>query len=381
PARILERRYGGREVDGRATVIFSSGSTGEPKGVELSHRNIVSNIDSLRSIFRLQDDDRVIGVLPFFHVFGFTCTLCFPLTCGYAAAYHPNPTDARAIGELTARYRGTLLMATATFFGQYLRRCEAAQFRTLRYPIAGGEKLPLALAQAFEEKFGVPLLEGYGVTETSPVVAVNVPDLEGARWWERTRKPGTVGRPIPGVAVRIVDPFSGAPLPAGREGLLLVKGPCCMLGYFGEPERTRAAFREGWYVTGDIAALDEEGFLAIADRLSRFSKIGGEMVPHLRIEQAASEILEGAPCMVMAVPDPLRGERLVLLYTRADVSPAELWRRLQRSGLPKLWIPKQENLFYVEELPPPLPSGKTDLRRLRALAIELVRSRGGIQAG
>jgi len=381
PSWLLARRYGGRSVDDTATVIFSSGSTAEPKGVVLSHRNIVSNIDSLRSIFRLRPDDRVIGVLPFFHVFGFTCTLCFPLTYGYAAIYHPNPTDARAIGELTARYRGTLLMATPTFFGQYLRRCEPEEFRTLRYAIAGGEKLPLSLARAFEEKFGVALLEGYGVTETSPVIAVNVPDLRPGEARLRTHKPGAVGRPIPGVAVRIVDASTGARLPVGSEGLLLVKGPCCMVGYLNQPERTREVFREGWYATADIGSLDEEGFLSITDRLSRFSKIGGEMVPHLRIEQAASEALDGAPCIVMATPDPGRGERLVVLYTRRDVSPAELWRRLQRSGLPKLWIPKQENLFFVEELPPPLPSGKLDLRRLRALAIETVRGRDTAQTG
>ena len=373
PTRLLERLYGGRLADETATIIFSSGSTGEPKGVVLSHRNILSNIESLRSIFRLEREDRVIGVLPFFHVFGFTCTLCFPLAWGHAVIYHPNPTDARTIGDLTARYRGTLLMATPTFFGQYLRRCEPDQFGSLRYAIAGGEKMPSALARAFREKFGIELLEGYGLTETSPVVAVNVPDFrEGEVRW-RTHKPGTVGRPIPGVAVRIVDPSTGRPLPPGAEGVLWVKGPCVMQGYLGEPQRTREVLREGWYVTGDIGSLDEEGFLTICDRLSRFSKIGGEMVPHGRIEQVVSDLLNGAPCAVMAVSDPERGERLVVLYAARNVPPADLWRRLQQSGLPKLWIPKQENLYAVEELPPPLASGKLDLRRLRALADELVR--------
>ncbi|MCS7315776.1 MAG: AMP-binding protein, partial [Bryobacterales bacterium] len=352
PVRLLERLFGGRSPDDTATIIFSSGSTGEPKGVVLSHRNIISNIESLRSIFRLRPDDRVIGVLPFFHVFGFTCVLCFPLAWGYAAIYHPNPTDARTIGELTARYQGTLLLATPTFFGHYLRRCEPEEFRSLRYAIAGGEKLPAALAGAFREKFGIELLEGYGLTETSPVVAVNVPDFcEGETCW-RTHKPGTVGRPIPGVAVRILDPSTGAVLPQGQEGVLAVKGPCVMRGYLGQPERTREVLREGWYLTGDIGSLDEEGFLSIADRLSRFSKIGGEMVPHGRIEQTVSELLGGAPCAVMAVPDPERGERLVVLYTARNVHPAELWRRLQQSGLPKLWIPKQDNFYFVEELPP-----------------------------
>ncbi len=370
PARLLERLYGGRSVDDTATVIFSSGSTAEPKGVVLSHRNIISNIDSLLRIFPLEAGDRALGVLPFFHVFGFTCALWFPLTSGYTVVYHPSPMDARAVGELAARYRTSLLMATPTFFGHYLRRCEPEEFRRLRYAIAGGEKLPSALARAFQQKFGIELLEGYGATEMSPVVAVNVPDVEIGGLHQRGHKPGTVGQPIPGVAVRIVDPNTGAPLPLGREGLILATGPGRMLGYLGAPERTAEALREGWYVTGDIGAMDEEGFLRIADRLSRFSKIAGEMVPHVQVEQVISEVLQGAPCAVMAAPDVERGERLIALYVCPDVSPAELWSRLNRSGLPKLWIPKRENIHQVAELPPPLASGKLDLRRLKALALE-----------
>jgi acyl-[acyl-carrier-protein]-phospholipid O-acyltransferase/long-chain-fatty-acid--[acyl-carrier-protein] ligase len=381
PTRWLEGMYGGRGVDEPATVIFSSGSTGEPKGVVLSHRNIASNIDSLLKIFPLEPGDRALGVLPFFHVFGLTCALWFPLSCGVTAIYHPSPTDARAVGELAARYRAALLMATPTFFSHYLRRCRPEEFRWLRWAIAGGEKLAPALARAFREKFGLELLEGYGATEMSPVVAVNAPDAPGGQETQRGHKPGTVGRPIPGVAVRVVDPASGEPLPAGCQGLLLVKGPNRMVGYLDEPERTARALREGWYVTGDIASLDEEGFLTIADRLARFSKIGGEMVPHVRVEQTLSELLEGAPCAVMAVPDPERGERLVALYTRREVSPAELWRRLNQTSLPKLWIPKCENLYWVEELPPPLASGKLDLRRLRALAREMAGLRPDAAAG
>lgn len=372
PASLLERLYGGAALDEPAAVIFSSGSTAEPKAVLLSHRNIVSNLDSLLSIFPFPQDARVLGVLPFFHVFGLTCTLWCPLLAGYSVMYHPNPTEARTIGELASSFRPHLLMATPTFFAQYLRRCERGEFASLLYAIAGGEKLPLSLAQAFREKFGHELLEGYGATEMSPVIAVNVPnaEVEGSR--QQGQKPGSVGRPIPGVAVRIVDPDTGEPLPRGRIGLLLVKGPGRMLGYFNAPERTQAVLRQGWYVTGDLAALDPDGFLVISDRLSRFSKIGGEMVPHVRVEQAAAELLDGAPCAVMAAPDPERGERLVLLYARPDVSPDELWRRLQQSALPKLWIPKRENIYRVAELPPPLASGKLDLRRLRALALEMV---------
>ncbi len=381
PTRWLEWMYGGKGVDEPATVIFSSGSTGEPKGVVLSHRNIVCNIDSLLKIFPLEPGDRALGVLPFFHVFGLTCALWFPLSSGVTAVYHHSPMDARAVGELAARYRVALLMATPTFFGHYLRRCQPEEFRSLRWAVAGGEKLAPGLARAFREKFGLELLEGYGATEMSPVVAVNAPDEPGGLGTQRGYKPGTVGRPIPGVAVRVVDPAGGEPLPAGHQGLLLVKGPNRMLGYLGEPERTAEVLREGWYVTGDMASLDAEGFLTIADRLARFSKIGGEMVPHVRVEQTVSELLEGAECVVMAVPDPERGERLVVLYTRREVSPAELWRRLNQTALPKLWIPKCENIYLVEELPPPLASGKLDLRRLKALAREMAGLRREAAAG
>ena len=373
PGRVLERLYGGRSVDELATVIFSSGSTAEPKGVMLSHRNIISNLDSLRRIFILSRRECVVGVLPFFHVFGFTCTLCFPLAYGLAAVYHPNPIEARAVGELTARYQGTLLIATPTFFGHYLRRCSPQEFSSLRYAISGGEKLPRALVCAFQDKFGLPLLEGYGTTELSPVVAVNVPDLEGEGLVQQGHKPGSVGRPIPGVAVRVLEPSTGEALPAGAEGMLAVRGPGCMLGYLGNPQRTAEVLREGWYLTGDIGALDEEGFLYVSDRLSRFSKIGGEMVPHMRLEEQISQLLDGTPCVVTSLPDPERGERLVVLYTRRDVSPAEIWSSLQRSSLPKLWLPKRENICWVEELPPPLPSGKLDLRRVKQLAAECMK--------
>jgi acyl-[acyl-carrier-protein]-phospholipid O-acyltransferase/long-chain-fatty-acid--[acyl-carrier-protein] ligase len=182
-----------------------------------------------------------------------------------------------------------------------------------------------------------------------PCVAVNVPDDASAG--QKGRKPGTVGRPLPGVAAKIVDPESGQPVEPGREGLLLVKGANLMLGYLNAPDKTREALRDGWYVTGDIATIDEEGFIRLTDRLSRFSKIAGEMVPHLKIEEAIAEIVGDSPCVVTAIPDEARGEKLVAFYTNKDVSREALWVLLSNSELPKLWIPKRENLYRIEAIP------------------------------
>jgi len=222
------------------------------------------------------------------------------------------------------------------------------------------------VARAFEEKFGVALLEGYGATEMSPVIAVNAPDFAD----QKGSKVGTVGKPLPGVAARVVDPETFEPLPPETEGLLLVKGPNRMMGYLGQPERTAEVLREGWYVTGDIATIDRDGFLRITDRLSRFSKIAGEMVPHVKVEEAMVAVLEGAPCAVTAIPDEQRGERLAALYAAPGVDPAELWQRLAATDLPRLWLPKRENLYPVESLPQ-LGTGKLDLRALQEMARRL----------
>jgi acyl-[acyl-carrier-protein]-phospholipid O-acyltransferase/long-chain-fatty-acid--[acyl-carrier-protein] ligase len=353
-----------------ATVMFSSGSTGHPKGVMLSHHNILSNLEAMQQVFPLRKDDRFLGVLPFFHSFGFTATLWFPMTSGVGVCFHSNPMDAKTIGEIAARHRATLLMATPTFYSAYARKCTAEQFASLRLALVGAEKLREPLAREFREKFGIELMEGYGATEMAPVIAVNRPDAVDGRIRQTGRKEGSVGHPLPGVAVKVVDAETGEALPPNREGLLLVKGANRMLGYLGQPEKTAEALRDGWYVTGDIAMIDEDGFVRITDRLARFSKVAGEMVPHIRIEEVASEALNGAPCAVTGIPDDRKGEQLVVFYTSADVSDDELWKRLAASELPKLWIPRRENLQYIEEIPT-LGSGKLDLKKLRTLARRL----------
>ncbi|MCZ6625175.1 MAG: acyl-[ACP]--phospholipid O-acyltransferase, partial [Deltaproteobacteria bacterium] len=371
PSRLLQALYsdGKQNPDALATVIFSSGSTGAPKGVMLSHHNILSNIEAIAQIFWVTKKDRMMGVLPFFHSFGFTGTLWLPLISGFGAIYHPNPMDAKTIGEMVSKYKATLLISTPTFYAAYIRKCTAEEFSSLRRAIVGAEKLRDPIAKAFKEKYGLDLLEGYGCTELAPVVSVNMPDVEEGLERQTGLKPGTVGHPIPGVAVRVVDPDTGEPLPYGQEGLLLVKGPNQMIGYLGQPELTAEVLRDGWYVTGDIASIDEEGFIRITDRLSRFSKIGGEMVPHIKVEEATNQILGDQCCVVTAIPDEQKGERLVVLYAHRDVTPEELWNQLSKTDLPKLWIPKRENLYCIDAIPL-LGTGKVDLKKAKMMAME-----------
>jgi len=351
------------------TIIFSSGSTGEPKGVLLTHANLLSNIQSLEQLFDPVPQDRVMGVLPFFHSFGAMATLWFPLTAGIGAVYHPNPLDARGIAEAVRQYGCTFLLATPTFLQSYIRRADPAAFGSLRYVVVGAEKLSPRLADAFTERFGIEPLEGYGSTECSPLVAVNVPDHREQGIHQVGTKRGRIGHPIPGVSVRVVDPDNFSPRPPGMEGLLLVKGPNVMAGYLGRPDLTREAVRDGWYVTGDLAVVDEDGFIIITDRLSRFAKIGGEMVPHLKVEEALHGAL-GAPEQVLtvtSVPDRDKGEKLAVVHTLDDETLRRLQEKLLSLGLPNLWLPRKDAFLRVDRLPL-LGTGKLDLRKVREIA-------------
>ena len=372
PASLLERllrRRGKSSLDDLATVIFSSGSTGEPKGVMLTHYNIASNIRQLEQVFALRATDRLIGILPFFHSFGFTVTLCLPAVLGIGVIYHPSPLDARAIGSLVRQYGVTFLLATPTFLQTYTRRCEPKYFGSLQFVLASAEKLPERIAQAFEDRFGLRPVEGYGCTECAPTLTVNARDFRAAGYRQVGAKRGSIGHPLPGVSIRIVNPETGEPLPTGKPGLLLVRGPNVMKGYLGQPEKTAEVLRDGWYTTGDIAAVDEDGFLVITDRLSRFSKIGGEMVPHIKVEEKLSELagVTEQSFIVIGVPDPRKGERLVVLHTLPEDNLRECLEKLSQSDLPNLWIPRPNQFFRIEALPT-LGTGKLDLRRARELA-------------
>jgi len=384
PADLLERtlsanrqlQIGNRKsLDDLATVIFSSGSTGDPKGVMLSHYNIGSNVAQLEQVFGLDKNDRILGILPFFHSFGFTGTLCLPAALGVGVVFHPNPLDIRAIGPLVKNYVVTFLLATPTFLQLYLRGCAAADFGSLRLVMTGAEKLPDRLATAFEEHFGIRPMEGYGCTECAPVVAVNTPDFRSAGFHQVGVKRGSIGHPLPGVCVRVVDvgnPRAGTPVPLGRPGLLLVRGPNVMLGYLGKPDQTAEVLRDGWYLTGDVAMLDEDGFLQITDRLSRFSKIGGEMVPHLRVEEKLHELAEATEqtFVVTGLPDEKKGERLVVLHKLADEKLPPCLEKLAQCDLPNLWKPRADQFFRVDAFPL-LGTGKLDLRKVREIAMQL----------
>ncbi|MGE0276847.1 MAG: acyl-[ACP]--phospholipid O-acyltransferase [Nitrospiraceae bacterium] len=373
PARIIERICGQARpvtMDNLATIIFSSGSTDEPKGIMLSHFNIDSNGQAVAQVLHLDEHDRILGILPLFHSFGYL-VFWFVMLNGGAMVFHPTPLDAAAIGELCARYRLTFLVTTPTFLQLYQRRCTPEQFSSLRVVLTGAEKLPLRLYQSFEDRFGIRPIEGYGVTECAPVIAVNVPDFRAAGFFQPASRRGTVGRPLPGMSVRTVDPETFVPTLPGTPGMLLVKGPNVMVGYLEKDELTAASMQDGWYITGDLATIDEDGFITITDRLSRFSKIGGEMIPHGAVEEALHRAggFETQVFAVTGVPDERRGEQLAVLYTVEEETISDILAKASAEGLPNLFLPSRSHFVKVEALPV-LGTGKLDLRNVKQVAME-----------
>jgi acyl-[acyl-carrier-protein]-phospholipid O-acyltransferase / long-chain-fatty-acid--[acyl-carrier-protein] ligase len=378
PIRILERQAGAlKKPDSfdTATIIFSSGSTGDPKGVVLSHFNMGSNIEAIAQVYRVLENDRLMGILPFFHSFGYTM-FWFAANTGMGMICHPSPLDTAVIGLLVERYKGTVLLATPTFLQLYQRRCTPAQFGSLRLILVGAEKLPESVGLSFEDTFGIRPMEGYGLTECSPVVAVNTFDWREPGYFQPGSRRGYVGQPLPGVLVSIVSNDTGLPLGPDQQGLVLVKGPNVMRGYLGRNDLTQAAFRDGWYITGDQGSLSEDGFLKITGRLSRFSKIGGEMVPHILIEEALNEAVPAGTQLfaVSAVADEKKGEKLVVLHTADDAQVEHAFLALGAKDLPNLFLPRRDQFYRVEAIPI-LGTGKLDLRALRRLADEAVKEK------
>jgi acyl-[acyl-carrier-protein]-phospholipid O-acyltransferase / long-chain-fatty-acid--[acyl-carrier-protein] ligase len=375
PARNLEQALGCEtppRLDDLATIVFSSGSTGEPKGVMLSHYNLVSNAHQMLQAFDFETSDRFLGILPLFHSFGFTSTLVVPALFGFGVVYHPNPLDAKAVGNLVHRYRLTYLLATPSFLQLYLRGCDPGDFGSLRLVMAGAEKLQETTAAAFEEKFGIRPLEGYGCTECSPVVAASRQDFRAAGFRQAGARRGTIGRPLPGMAVRLVDPETRQARFSDEPSLLLVRGPNIMQGYLNQPEKTAAVLQDGWYNTGDLAVMDEEGFIEIRGRLSRFIKTAGEMVPLDLIQEKLHELAATSDLTfaVAGVRDEKRGERLAVLHVMSEPAFSEFLKRLSQLPLPNLWIPKASQFYRIERMPL-LGTGKLDLRRLNELAAQL----------
>lgn len=358
----LLRHLGGADSrpDDLATVIFSSGSTGKPKGVMLSHRNIIRNVEQVGEIYHFVPEDRMLGVLPFFHSFGFMATIAGPAVAGFGCVYHFNPMESKVIGPLAGENGVTIMIATPTFLQFYLRGLNEDQLEKLRLVVVGAEKLPPKVAAAFEKKFGCLPVEAYGATECSPGIALNS---------RETNRPGSIGRLLPDMEARIVNPDTGEEQTAGGAGLLQVKGPNIMMGYLDMPEKTGEVLRDGWYDTGDIVRIDDDGYLWIEGRLSRFSKIGGEMVPHGNVEEVLND-LSGRDEQIFAVtglPDEKKGERLAVVHTADGDLLDEVLTKLGDAPLPNLWKPKATQFLKVGKLPY-LGTGKLDLKGLQELA-------------
>lgn len=360
--------------DDTMAILFTSGSTGMPRGVMLTHRNIGANIKSYADIFHFDNHDSMLGALPFFHSFGFTGPLWTVLTLGMSGYYHVSPLEYRPIQRLCRKYKPTIFLGTPTFLRTYARRMEREDLASVNLVVSGGERCPKELMDEYEQRFGVRPIQGLGITETSPVVSANIPPNRHWRGWEPMPKDESIGFPMPGVEVKVLNLESGSPCAANEVGMLWVKGDNVMKGYYDEPEKTAAVLKNGWYCTGDLVRRDEDGFLFIAGRLSRFAKIGGEMVPHEGLEEAFNQLLgnkaeEEPKICVTSVPDEKKGERIVVLYKELALLPEQLNAMLKEKKFPNLWIPSLDSYFRIDEIPL-LGTGKLDLFSIRQIALK-----------
>ncbi|RLS59949.1 MAG: AMP-dependent synthetase [Planctomycetota bacterium] len=375
PISVLERMLGLDKIshDDILTVIFTSGSTGDPKGVMLSMENVGSNVTAIGSLLHLSPGDVAIGTLPFFHSYGYTTTLWTPLALEPACVYHTNPLEAQQVGNLVREFHGTILMTTPTFLRGYIRRIPSEDFASLEVVFGAAEKLTREVCDAFESRFKVRPWEAYGATELSPLVSVNVPPTRQVPGRPPQAREGTVGRPIPGCRTRITQRDSFIELPVGQEGMLWISGPNVMKGYLNRPDLTAEVVKDGWYRTGDIAKIDADGFITITGRQSRFSKIGGEMVPHIRVEEAINQAFGASGdeiiAVVGAVSDLKKGERLVVLHLTSSITPVMVCKKMSEMGIPNLWIPSPDSFLEIDSIPV-LGTGKLDLKSMETIAQE-----------
>ncbi|NNC89696.1 MAG: AMP-binding protein, partial [Akkermansiaceae bacterium] len=374
--KILGLAHGGHGDD-EAVLLFTSGSSGEPKGVPLSHRNLLANVCQFGTRLALPPGARLLGCLPLFHSFGCTVTLWYPLIEGYNLVTYPSPLEPKRLAELIAQHKVHLLLATPTFLRGYMRRVDPELFKSLAYVVTGAEKLPESLARAFEEKFGLLPLEGYGLTETSPATNVNLPEPESPDEGMPVlpnQRFGSVGAFLPGVAIRIANPATGDPSTLDKAGVIWLKGPNVFAGYLDRPDLTAEVVVDGWFNTGDIGRMDDDGFLYIEGRISRFSKIAGEMVPHETVEAAVNKALgldneAERKIAVVGIADERKGEAIAILSCiSSDTIQQEvvdLRYKLMDAGIPSLWCPRE--IIPVDEIPV-LASGKLDIKACEALA-------------
>jgi acyl-[acyl-carrier-protein]-phospholipid O-acyltransferase/long-chain-fatty-acid--[acyl-carrier-protein] ligase len=377
PAKLLQAIYGrASRVDQTAALLFSSGSEGTPKGIMLSHQNIISNIKQVSDVLDTREDDTIVASLPLFHAFGLTVTGLMPLIEGIPAICHPDPTDVVNIAKGISRYQATIFCGTSTFLRLFNKntRIHPLMLDSLRITVAGAERLNPEIRAQFGLKFGKTIYEGYGTTETAPVASVNIPDRISTDDWhiQTGHKIGTVGLPLPGSSARIVDPNTLEILPTGEDGLILIGGTQVMQGYLDDPDKTADAIVEmsglRWYKTGDKGHIDADGFLTIIDRYSRFAKIGGEMVSLSAVEASINTKLPpDIEILATTIPDDKKGESIVLLYT-GTIDESELKINIKQSALTALSFPSK--LIEVDAIPK-LGSGKSDFNQAKKIALQL----------
>jgi len=355
PAGILKGKVKHGDDDSTSVILFTSGSEKEPKAVQLTHKNIFHNISTIPKIIDVTENDIFAGTLPLFHVFGITTNFWLPFNLGASIITHANPLDYSVIVKSIVDYKITILIGTPTFFHGYQRKAKPGDLSSIRYAIAGADKLTEKLRLSFQNEHGIEILEGYGATETSPVVSVNVP---GAN------KPGSIGKPLPGVQVKITDRETDVECPAGKEGKILVKGDLVMKGYLGDVEETSMHIHAGWYDTGDMGVIDEDGFLWHRGRLKRFVKVGGEMVSLVKVEEVLTKLLpDGVVCCVVDVPNPKKGADVVAAVATGEFDRKKVLKSMAKE-LPAIAVPKE---FYVIEDIPIMGSGKVAFREVEKI--------------
>jgi len=357
---ILNSIHKGEEDDNVA-ILFTSGSEKDPKVVQLTHRNLVSNIENFCDYVGIYETDVILANLVFFHIFGLTVNLWVTFVRGMTMVTYANPTDFQTISDIARDEKPTIMVGTPSFFWGYLKKSEPGDYKSLRVMVAGADKCPDALRDGFMKKHGVTLLEGYGATETSPVVSVNSHEYN---------RPGSTGKVIPNVSVRIEHLDTGEECKTGEVGKILVKGDLVMKGYLNEPELTAEAIVDGWYNTGDMGFLDEDGYLWHSGRFKRFVKIGGEMVSLVKVENVMEKHLpEGVSCCIVEIPDEIKGSTIVAAVTQ-DINKIAILRKMGKD-LPNIALPRQ--FFVIEELPM-MGTGKIDFRSVTELVNKMAQN-------
>lgn len=356
--RLLKKVNGGTE-DSNAVILFTSGSERDPKAVQLTHKNIWANLVGASQIFDLYSSDIFLANLPFFHVFGLTVNLWLPFYHGMTIVTYANPLDFKKICTIIREEKATFVVGTPFFMRGYLSKSEPGDFASCRIMLTGADKTPDSLREEFLRKHNITLYEGYGCTETSPVISSNTPSAN---------RPGSVGLPLPNVKVRVENYETGEECAAGEIGKILVKGDNVMKGYFDDFEATTLSFRNGWYDTGDMGYKDQDGYIWHVGRLKRFMKIGGEMVSLIRVENVLERLLpQGVACCVVEVPDAVRGAKIVAAITQ-KIDEKVILKKMSEE-LPNIALPR--HFVVIEELPK-MGSGKIDFRRITEMVIDML---------